>query len=280
MPTRHALKVAENRHLGLDRYKLRVEWPDTSVEVHSGQFFMVKCGSGNDPFLRRPISLHRMIRRDGGDQSIEMLFDVRGRGTALLARKKPGDVVDLIGPLGNGFRVNQETDRHCIVAGGIGVAPMVALAAELVASAGDPLRVSVVIGARTSDQLLCVWDFRELGISPDIATDDGSEGFEGTAFALAKALLRDSGTACYACGPNAMLASIARMCLERQVPCQVSVESLMGCGVGVCMGCVLPSRSDDGEVVYKRACVEGPVFDADNIYWDHGTMKDVLRVLK
>ena len=203
--------------------------------------------------------MHRIL--NGG---IEVLYEVVGKGTELLSRKRPGDTVDVIGPLGNGFSV-QRTARSAqrtavLVAGGIGVAPLVALAEEL---KKKKIRTMVIIGAKTKSHILCEDEFKSLGCEVKITTEDGSKGTRG----LATDLLRNTQYAIpntlYACGPAAMLKSVAKIAEAKRVPCQVSVEERMACGVGACLGC--PVKVKIGG--YKMVCKDGPVFDAKEIAW-------------
>ena len=262
--------------------RMRVHAPALAREARPGQFVEVRCSERGETLLRRPFGVHRILR-DG----IEMLYEVVGKGTTLLALKKAGDEVDIIGPLGNGFSVGsragirransegQGTRVEVLVAGGIGVAPMVALAEKIAASgkgqgARKKQRTIVLIGARTKSHVVCAGDFKKLGAKVVVTTDDGSLGTKGFVTEPLKKALAAAGngiTAVYACGPTPMLKVVAALAREHHVPCQVSLEEHMACGVGVCLGCPVKVRKDLVETEYKMVCKDGPVFDAEQVVW-------------
>jgi dihydroorotate dehydrogenase electron transfer subunit len=213
------------------------------------------------PFLRRPMCFERILP-DG----VQILYKVEGEGTALLARMVPGQHVSVQGPLGNGFPINDGFKRHIIVAGGIGVAPFPALAEALVNRLD--VRPEVLLAARTSPMILCAQEFRDLGCSVTIATDDGSAGFKGYASDLLAQAKPDASCRIYACGPMVMMRAVSRVALAAGADCLVSLEAQMACGDGACLGCVIEStREVEGERMV-RVCLEGPVFDTRDIDWD------------
>jgi len=230
--------------------------------IAPGQFITIACGDLREMFLRRPFSLHRWVRDSGGNATgIEILFHVKGRGTRWLAGQQPGGTVDVMGPLGTAFPHDPDTTRDAlIVAGGIGVAPLPALVERL----HDPDRhVTVLLGVRTAGGLLCEEELGALGAEVEVATEDGSRGRQGLVSHLVEEKLVRGKPMVYACGPGPMLAAVARHAAAHDVPCQVSLEAVMGCGIGACMGCVVPAS--DGS--RRRVCTEGPVFDAHAIDW-------------
>ena len=216
--------------------------------------------------LRRPFSIHR-----AGKGKLEVLYAVVGEGTRLLSQKKPGKHLDVIGPLGNGFDYERRTtndERLILVAGGMGVAPLIFLAEKLgqrskVKGQGKPL---VLLGAGTKKQVLCEKEFKQLGCEVMVATDDGSVGFKGKVTDLLKDFLRPTShvprPTVYACGPRPMLRALSRISLKNNIPAQISLEEHMSCGIGACMGCVVDTLQG-----FKRVCKEGPVFDAGQILW-------------
>lgn len=275
-----------------------------------GQFVMVKPSGSLDPFLPRAYSIlrvqrHMTGRRGKREDVVEILYKVLGKGTTALSRLKPGDRVDLLGPLGNGYRVPQDLTTALLVAGGIGVPPVVALAERLagsqfpVHSSGQGkagLRSSVVgrpkvvafIGGKSSTDVLCLTDLRKAGAALQVATEDGSLGHQGLVTDLLESYVRSSVNGLrltvYACGPHAMLHAVARIAERFQIPCQVSLEAHMACGFGACMGCVIPVQSSELRVEssrqtmnrepstmnqrsYKLCCKDGPAFDASEIVW-------------
>jgi dihydroorotate dehydrogenase electron transfer subunit len=212
--------------------------PEIASSVRAGQF--VNLGWSGGPLLRRPFSVYRATGDD-----IEVVLKAVGAGTADLVAMEPGDVLSCLGPLGRGFEIHGRTAT--LISGGLGVAPM-PLAARDARAAGA--RVIWVHGARTAAELCPEADGDEVVW----ATDDGTRGFHGTAVAAAP-----EGDVIVACGPNPMLAAVAR----RWPDAQVAVETYMGCGTGVCLGCAVPLQRGG----YDRACKEGPVYRAADIDW-------------
>ena len=208
-----------------------------------------------------------------------MLYEVLGKGTQKLSREKAGEYLDVIGPLGNGFRTtNREAQTTILVAGGMGTAPLVFLAEKLreVKSQKSKVKTLVLIGAKTKDSILCEKEFKELGCEVKIATDDGSRGFKGYVSELLKQRLSTIDcrlSTIYACGPKLLLKEICRISIEHNIPAQLSLESHMACGIGACMGCVIkvtraPEHQSTRDFEYKRVCKEGPVFEANQILWE------------
>jgi dihydroorotate dehydrogenase electron transfer subunit len=247
--------------------------PELAQTAIPGQFVHVLCGSSHDPLLRRPFSI---FNADGGAGQIAIMYEIRGRGTALLAEKRVGESVDVIGPLGNGFTLPECGNPPVVlVGGGIGAAPLYYLARMACDRVGDEC-VSLHMGARTAGLHVCHDEFScmcqdDADSRYWITTDDGSMGEHGFVTDL---LLRrieqlgpDSAPTIYACGPMPMLKAVAGIAKDHGIKCQVSLESKMACGVGACMGCVVKVRDGDG-FKYVRVCNEGPVFDAEDIVWE------------
>jgi dihydroorotate dehydrogenase electron transfer subunit len=253
------VKIIENKSPARGFYKMRLGSAYLAKNSKPGQFVEIKCSADGEVLLRRPLGVHRIL--NGG---IEVLYEVVGKGTELLSRKRPGDIVDIIGPLGNGFSIKQITNHKrrttILVAGGIGVAPLVALAEEL---KKKRIRAMVIIGAKTKSHILCEDEFKSLGCEVKTTTEDGSKGTKGRATDLLRTTNDERRTTIYACGPAAMLKSVAKIAEAKQVPCQVSMEERMACGVGACLGC--PVKVKIGG--YKMVCKDGPVFNAKEIAW-------------
>ena len=245
-------KVLENEPLCEGIYRMRIECPRISKEAKAGQFVLLKVCQGFDPLLLRPFSFH-----DVQSESYDLVYQVVGRGTSILSTKSIGDVMDSIGPLGNGFKFVQ--GESVLVAGGIGVAPLLLLARSL---ARRKMKTVLVYGAKTAASMVCKEGFDSVGVSVKLATEDGSTGFKGTCVELLEPLLKSSNVnAVYACGPTAMLREVAKLCKDHNTTCQISVEERMACGVGACKGCSI-SRTDGG---YLTVCKDGPVFDAREV---------------
>ena len=231
------------------------------VERHGltgGQFLHIKCGDGQ--LLRRPISVAR-TQWDEPEDTAALIFEVRGEGTRWLSQRKVGDKLDVLGPLGNGFGVS-ENDRCLLVGGGIGVPPLMEY--------GESPKWSktAVLGFRTKDKAFpaIVGRFEEHCEQTYLCTDDGTLGRHGFVDGQVRDILAKdkSFTAILACGPRPMLKSVAAVAAEFGVPCQVSMEERMACGIGACLGCAV--RMKDGAM--KHVCKDGPVFHAEEVDWD------------
>jgi dihydroorotate dehydrogenase electron transfer subunit len=247
-------KITANEEAAKGFFRMRVASTYLARTAKPGQFVEIRCSDGPEPLLRRPLGVHRITA--GG---IEMLYQVVGKGTDMLSRRKAGDEADIIGPMGNGFDIKQPASAM-LVAGGIGVAPLVALAGRL-------KRARVIIGARTASHVLCEKEFRALGCSVAVSTDDGSRGRRGLATDLLKDELltkKSEPSVIYACGPTGMLKAVAHIASHKRIRCQVSLEERMACGVGVCLGCPVKVRPGNA---YRMVCKDGPVFDANEIAW-------------
>ncbi len=241
--------------------RLRLETQGAFERAVPGQFVMLGLGSSSPRLLRRPFSIHRRV-----DDGIDLLYRVVGPTTRAMAALSPGGVVDLLGPLGNGFTVPAAAGRITLAAGGIGVAPLVFLAETLVVSFRNRPVIDVFLGGRNRDDLLCRDDFKRLGLPVTVTTDDGSAGrqclvtlpLELAAAAAAPDLI-------CACGPPGMLRCVAQMAISRGIACQVSIETLMACGMGACLGCAVAGAQR--QAPYLHVCKDGPVFEAQALDW-------------
>jgi len=271
------LRVTRHEECAPSWYKVAFEAPRMGAEAMPGQFFMVRVArGGTEPFLRRPMSLHRLVRSsDGHIVGFELLYKIVGRGTELLSKVRVGETLGVIGPLGHGFWIVKDASQHCIVTGGTGVAPMLALAERISGSGTKPV---VFYGARTGSELVCTEEFEGFAAELRLFTDDGSVGVKGLVtdqleemlFSGAGPVESNSRPALYACGPHAMLAAVARVAQRAGVPCQVSLESRMGCGLGACMACAVRAADgrSEGELRYLRVCLQGPVVDSQRVLWE------------
>ena len=245
--------ILSNDKIAPDTYRIAFQSPQLARDTLPGQFFHVRVADQTDPLLRRPLSMHRRYTDTG---RIELLYKIKGRGTQLLSRRRPGECLDILGPLGNGFP-SPDGDTY-LIAGGMGVAPFGAVIQDA-SSHGSVDRLTLLIGARTHSALLCVEDFRSMGTRLEIATEDGSDGHRGLVSHLLNRLPAPQTIFC--CGPAAMARSIVRYALHNAVACYASVEERMGCGVGICRACVIALSSETGPY-YGRVCTDGPVFTA------------------
>jgi len=228
------------------------------IKPKPGQFFMVSVDKTLTPLLKRPFSLHRVVKR-----SFQILYRVVGKATAILRDKEVGEVIEVLGPLGNGFPELKQEIKPFLVAGGLGIAPMFSLAENIADK--NPL---FFIGARNKKEILCVNELKALGIKPIIATDDGSMGERGTVVDIFNDFLTHhrslvTGHCIYACGPKPMLKKLSSLTKKLRINSYGAFEENMACGVGACLGCVINTK--DG---FKRVCKEGPVFPLDEIVWE------------
>jgi dihydroorotate dehydrogenase electron transfer subunit len=265
--------VVENPRLARDTYRIRLQAPDLARAIRPGQFLMVRVPAGTDPLLGRPFALYdTVLDAQGQPAALDLVYLVVGKVTGRLAALRPGDRVEIWGPLGNGFPELSGLDHVALVAGGIGQTPFLAHVRELLGGRGyggrpprrAARRVSVYYGVRTKDLAAGVEDFRSAGAAVHLATDDGTFGFHGFVTQLLER--HEPPQHFVGCGPEPMLRALAELAARRGVPCHLSLETPMACGVGICFSCVTRVKTADGWD-YRRVCAEGPVFDATCLAW-------------
>jgi len=228
-----------------------------------GQFLMVRVNDQPYPLLRRPLSIHARER-----DAVEIFFTRAGVGTGILGGKKPGETLDIIGPLGKGFTISRRLKGKTVdlVGGGRGIAPLYFLAKELQATGVNP---RVFYGGKTEDDVPLLGKFARRKMEVFVSTDDGSVGYHGFVSAmLEKELDRSAAPArIFACGPEAMMRMVAEAAAKRRIPAELSLEAVMGCGIGACWGCVRKIRRGD-IAEWVKICEEGPVFEASEVIMD------------
>ena len=261
-------------------HRLRLECPELARRIVPGQFVMLRLPGVDDPLLARPLALYDTVLDDQDAAiGIDVVYLVVGKMTGRLTRVAAGDSLEIWGPLGNGFPT-RSLEHLIMVAGGIGQTPFVALGREYLRQRhyGEPprqgasaARVTLCYGARSRDYLAGVDDFARLGVEVRLATDDGSAGARGFVTAELERLLAEASVApvdrtrIVCCGPEPMMAAVAKIAAAQGIACEVSLETPMACGLGICFSCVTRVRDASGEWDYRRTCVEGPVFDASTI---------------
>ncbi|MGH9371144.1 MAG: dihydroorotate dehydrogenase electron transfer subunit [Vicinamibacterales bacterium] len=262
--------VLENRRLSEHDSVLVLDAPPIAAAAQPGQFVMVKTSRGTDPLLRRPFSVFEILRDSSGQPSAISILNKRaGIGTGLLYDAEPGAIIGCLGPLGRPFAAVHPPAEAWMVAGGVGLAPFVTLAARL-----QELGTAATLfyGARTATELYYVELFEKLGVHTVLSTEDGSRGTRGRVTApLGEAVAAASDDAeirMYSCGPTPMMRAVARLAAEHRRPCDVSLEPVMGCGLGGCYSCVVLTRDPGHAPHFVRSCIEGPVFDATRIAWE------------
>ncbi|QEG32788.1 dihydroorotate dehydrogenase electron transfer subunit [Bythopirellula goksoeyrii] len=271
--------ITENECLARDTYRVRFECPELAATIVPGQFLMMRPVGSNDPLLGRPFALYDTVLDTAGSPiAIDVVYLVVGKMTSRLATSRPGEEIDVWGPLGNGFSP-QPVDHLIMVAGGIGQTPFLALGREFLGGRqyGVPPRrnkhaekVTLCYGVRSVDLLAGAEDFKSCGIDLRIASDDGSVGHHGLVTELLENLLAEKSTASCriaCCGPEKMMEAVAGIARAHEVPCEVSLETPMACGIGICFSCVVKTHQPDGDWDYKRTCVDGPVFNSEKIAW-------------
>jgi dihydroorotate dehydrogenase electron transfer subunit len=261
--------VIANARLSPDYSVLSLAAPEVGARTRPGQFVMVKPAGVTDPLLRRPFSVFEVLRGASGEVTgVSILNKRAGRSTKKLYELEPGDVVSCLGPLGVPFTPVSAPTEAWMVAGGVGLAPFATLAESLSASSTP---ATLFYGARTAQELFYLDFFERLGVTLVLATEDGGRGVKGRVTAPLEAALKKVGPAgamVYACGPEPMLEAVAKLAARYNQPSQVSVERVMGCGLGGCYSCVVPVKHGDEHANLVRSCISGPVFDGAELVWD------------
>jgi dihydroorotate dehydrogenase electron transfer subunit len=249
-------RVLEQNALSVEYHLLAMDAPELARCAVPGQFVMFGCGSGYDPFLRRPLSIHQVDRERG---EVSFLYQDKGAGTHWLARRRPGDRLEWLGPLGHGCEIGPQVRKSLVVGAGIGVAPLLFLSEELERQGRE---VTILIGARTADKILCQGKFAACG-NLKVNTDDGSTLRQGSVLEGLELELQGSKyDMLFACGPLAVLIGVQELSQKKKMPAQISLEEKMACGVGACLGCACRRANGDG---YLRVCRDGPVCIASEV---------------
>lgn len=248
-------RVVENRHIH-ELYSLLILTPSENralPEIEAGQFVQVRIDNSKTTFLRRPISVNFV---DKDKNQLWLLVRKAGEGTAALSCLEPDNVLNLVLPLGNWFKVNAGEKRFLLVGGGVGVAPMLYWGARLRGQGYNP---EFLVGARSESDLLELTELKALG-EVHVSTDDGSAGTPGVV--TLNPALQQKWDRIYCCGPAPMMKAVAAAARRNSVPCEVSLENMMACGLGACLCCV--EKTVKGNVC---VCTEGPIFNTDQLTW-------------
>lgn len=283
-PSQVDAEILENQEYRPWLFRMRLAAPAIAAKIRPGQFVMIRSAWGNDPLLGRPLAVYD-VQRDasGQSESIDVIYQIFGRGTKRLSQMMPGESVRIWGPLGHSFASVPDACRIWFVAGGIGYTPFLALAKWWTGSSpfGGQIgkldatpSIKMIYGARSRDLIPPLDDFRDEGIDLQLCTDDGSVGFAGRvtdSMSDVWSTLNEDARPdlLVTCGPEPMLAAVAAWAAERNVRCLVSLENQMACGFGACFSCVAPIRQADGSTDLKRVCLEGPIFEAADVAWGH-----------
>lgn len=266
MPIQERCRILDHQEIAPRHFKLTLASPYIATHARPGQFVNIRCSATYDPLLRRPISLHRVNKEH---QQFELLYKVVGKGTELLSRAGVGSELDILGPLGNGFQIDPDKQIHLLVGGGLGIAPLRALADQLKNDKSKKNAVYLLSGHSSKDCIVCEQDLLAASDQLLFSTDDGSYGKKGFVSDILLDLLANTLVTSdqllvtiYACGPTPMLKAIAEIAFQKKLDCQISLEQKMACGIGTCLGCVIETKAG-----YQKVCDDGPVFEAGSIKW-------------
>ncbi len=246
-------KVVSNEKLCPQFWRLTFDAPQMVGSVKPGQFVHIRTGEGLEPFFRRPFSVYR------AQKHVEILYEVVGPGTKLLSQKKRGDTLDVLGPVGTSFALPPEgTKQAVMIAGGIGVAPMLILSDVL---KKKKCELVLLYGGRTRGHVYPMQEFKDGGVKAFVATDDGSVGVKGRVSTLFGKIKKDPQTTfLYTCGPNAMMAAVQDFASQHNLRGQAACEEIMACGLGACLGCSIETKHG-----YRTVCYDGPAFDIHEV---------------
>ncbi len=255
------VKLIKKEKLKEDIYKYSIYSEEMCKVAKPGQFLEVKVIKGLEPLLRRPISIYNVNKEEN---LIEFIFQVKGKGTDILSQVEIGKEIDIIGPLGNGVFDMNNYKNVAIIGGGIGTFPLYELSKNLYGKSN----VNIYLGFRNKEFVVLEEEFLKVSNNLTITTDDGSYKEQGYAINKLKEDIENGNIPeiIYACGPLPMLRAVRELALEKAIPCQLSLEERMACGLGVCLGCAVKVASDNEEIItYKHVCKDGPVFWANEV---------------
>lgn len=254
-------KLIKKEQLKPDIYKFSVQASKIVKDAKPGHFVEIRVSNQTEPFLRRPISIYNLEKENG---ILEFIFQVKGKGTEILSKKNEGDLIDIIGPLGYGTFKYENYNNLGVIGGGIGVFPLYELSKN---AKKDNKNINVYLGYRSKDYVVLENEFKNVSNNLVITTDDGSYAEKGFAINfLEKDIEEGKIDSIYACGPLPMLKAVQKLAIEKNIPCQISLEEKMGCGLGVCLGCAVKTTKSSKEAPeYWHVCKAGPVFQAKDV---------------
>lgn len=261
MPVQVYAELIEKVMLKENIYHFKVKAPEIAKVAKPGNFIEIRVSNTTAPFLRRPISIYNLEKDDG---IVEFIFQVKGEGTKILANKKVGDKIDILGPLGFGTFKYEGYQKIAVIGGGIGVFPLYELSK---CAKKDGKNINIYLGFRNKEYVVLEEEFKNVSDKLIITTDDGTYGKTGFAINFLKDDIDKEKPDCiYACGPLPMLRAVRELAIEKDIPCQVSLEERMGCGIGACLGCAVKTAKSTKEAPeYWHVCKGGPVFEAKEV---------------
>lgn len=253
------IKLLKKENLKMDVLKFTCLAPEIAESALPGQFIELRVSKTLEPFLRRPISIHNV---DKENNIIEFIFQVRGRGTAFLSEVEEGEMLDVVGPLGDSSFDIKDCKNIAIIGGGIGIFPLY----ELAKNSKEQAKVNTYLGFRSKDIVVLEDEFKNVSNKLTITTDDGSYGQSGYAIDYLISDIEELNIdGIFACGPMPMLKKVKEFAESKNIYCQLSLEQRMACAIGACMGCSVKLNTEDGSVKYARVCKDGPVFESNKI---------------
>lgn len=257
MPKKVIAELVAKEMLVEGIYKFAIKANEIASIAKPGQFLEIKVSDTTEPFLRRPISIYNI-----NGENVEFIFQVKGRGTELLSNKNVGDKIDVLGPLGKGNFTVKEYSNVAVIGGGIGTYPLYQLVKEL----KGKTNLNVYLGFRDKSLVTCEKEFEEIGLNKlVVTTDDGSYKEKGFAIDFMKKDIEEHKVdKIFACGPLPMLRAVKAFAVENDIPCEVSLEERMGCGIGACLGCAIKIGTGE-DARYGHVCKDGPVFNANDV---------------
>lgn len=261
MPVNIKAKLLKKEELKSEIFKFSVQADEIVNTARPGNFIEIRVNDDIEPFLRRPISIYNMDKEKG---ILEFIFQVKGKGTTILAKRNEGEAIDIVGPLGFGTFKYSSYENLAIIGGGIGVFPLYELAKN---AKNENKNVNTYLGFRNKDLVVLENEFTQVSSQLTITTDDGSYSQKGFAIDfLKKDIEAGKIDSIYACGPLPMLRAVRELALEKNIPCQISLEERMACGLGVCLGCAVKTAKSSKEAPeYWHVCKAGPVFQAKDV---------------
>lgn len=261
MPKQVYAKLIKKEEIIKNIYKFSVKAPEIVESAKPGNFIEIRVTDGIDPFLRRPISIYNLDKENG---ILEFIFQVKGKGTEILAKKEKGNDIDIIGPLGHGTFKFDKYKNIAVIGGGIGIFPLYELSKQ---AKQNDVKVNCYLGFRNTDFVMLEKEFEEVTDKLIITTDDGTYKNKGFAIDYLKNDMEHENYECiYACGPLPMLRAVQKYAIENNIDCQLSLEEKMACGLGVCLGCaVKTAKSQKDAPEYWHVCKGGPVFNAKDV---------------
>ncbi len=254
-------ELVKKEQLNSDIFKFSIKAPSIAEKSKPGNFIEIRVSNQTEPFLKRPISIYNLDKEKG---IVEFVFQVKGKGTKILSERNKGELIDVTGPLGYGTFKYENYNNLAIIGGGIGIFPLYELAK---CAKKDNKNVSTYLGFRSKNYVVLEEEFKEVSNNLTITTDDGTYKEKGFAIDFLQRDIEEEKVDCiYACGPLPMLKAVQKLAIEKDIPCQLSLEEKMACGLGVCLGCaVKTAKSPKDAPEYWHVCKAGPVFQAKDV---------------